>query len=117
MWHGILLAWYYVMMLLCQNESSLEKKTISLKNFFQTSQNPVSWQDEDGDTKFSYQVLPWISCKVTWRLRNVNIGGSLSLTDIVKPIVAICKIMSGIILRWKKIMNGKNLLLRVMRLF
>ena len=65
MWHGILLAWYYVMMLLCQNESSLEKKTISLKNFFQTSQNPVSWQDEDGDIKFSYQVLPWISCKVT----------------------------------------------------
>ena len=55
-------------------------------------------------------MLPF---KVTWRLRNVNIGSSFSLTDKSNFIMALCKIR-GKTLRWNKLINGNDFLLRVM---
>ena len=56
-------------MLLRKSESSLEKKTASLKEFFssksKSSKKKESLQDKGSDTKFSNQMLPWIPFKVT----------------------------------------------------
>ena len=52
--------------------------------FFQVSRNR-------SDAKFSYQILPWISCKVTYRFRNVNVGGSFSLTNKSNVILVLYK--------------------------
>ena len=72
------------------------------------SKKKESLQDEGSDMKFSYQMLPWISCKVTYRYRNVNSGGSFSLANKSNLIVALCKI-KGTILRLKKVHECKEL--------
>ena len=81
-------------MLLRKNESSLENKTISLEDFsseLKFSKKKKSLQDEGSDTKFSYQMLLWISCNITQIFTNVNFGGSYSLTNKSNLIVALCK--------------------------
>ena len=54
---------------IAQKWELFRKKTVLLKDFFQASRNPVikkeSIRDEGSNTKFSYQMLPWISCKAT----------------------------------------------------
>ena len=56
-------------MLLRKSESSLEeKKIVSLEEFYssksKSSKKKESLQDNGSDTKFRYQILPWISLKV-----------------------------------------------------
>ena len=46
----------------CGNERALQKKIVSLKDFLKKKE---SLQDKVSITKFSYQMLPWISFKVT----------------------------------------------------
>ena len=63
-------SWIYQMLpfILQKWELFRKKKTISLKDFFSSkskSRLQESLQDEDIDTKFSYQMLSWILCKVT----------------------------------------------------
>ena len=88
---------------IAQKWEFFRKTTVSRQDFFSTksksSKKKESLQDEGSDTKFIYQMLPWISCKVT---RNVNIGGCFSLINKSNLIVALCKI-KGAILRWIKI--------------
>ena len=55
-------------MLLRKNESSLEKNNFTEQCFSsksKSSNKKESLQDEESDTKFTYQMLPWILCKVT----------------------------------------------------
>ena len=60
-----------------------------------------SLQDESSDTKFSCQMLLWISCKVTEKFRHFNIDGSFLFTNKSNLIVAICK-------NKVKLLRGKN---------
>ena len=56
------------LMLLRKNESSLEKNNFTEQCFSsksKSSNKKESLQDEESDTKFTYQMLPWILCKVT----------------------------------------------------
>ena len=56
-------------MLLCKNESSLKRKQFHWRIFYssesKSSKTKESLQDDGSHTKFSYQILPCISCKVT----------------------------------------------------
>ena len=56
-------------MLLCKNESSLERKQFHRRIFYssesKSSKKKESLQDDASHTKFSYQILPCISCNVT----------------------------------------------------
>ena len=54
-------------------------------------------------------MLPWISCKIALRFKRVNIGGFFYLTNKSDLIVVLCK-TKATILRWKKIMKGKNVM-------
>ena len=103
-------------MLLCKNKSSIEKKTVSLKDVFQASQYPVR-KGKVYEVKVVTQNSA-IKCYHEFHVRshknfgNVNIGGSFSVTNKSNLIVPLCKI-KGTILRWKKFINWKNFLLWV----
>ena len=75
---------------LLHNESSLEEKIVPTMVLFpgtwKSSKKKKSLQDEGSDTKFSYQRLPWTSCKV----KNANIGNSFFLTNKINLTMALC---------------------------
>ena len=105
------------LILLRENESSLEKKQFYWKIFFQASRNPAR-KRKVSKTEVMLQSLAikWISFKFSWRFRNVNIGGSFSLIN--KNNITVTYV------RWevkfsggKKFMNGKNFLLKVIWFF
>ena len=103
------------LILLGKNESSLEKKAASLKDFF-SSKSKSSKKREVYKTKVARQNSA-IKCYHEFHVRshrfrftNVNIGGSFSVTKNSNLIVALFKI-KGTILRWEKLMNGKKFLL------
>ena len=101
-----------------KNESSLEKrKQFHWRVFFSNKSISIlqeSLQDERIDKKFSYQMLPWISCKVTQRCINVHVGGSFSLTNKSNLIVILFKIkdiseMGNKIHEWKKLFTKSDM--------